>query len=216
VVIGEDDYLVRHGIERALDTQPDIELAASCGDLESLRAAIDSHEPDVVLTDIRMPPSMSDEGLRVAAELADERPDVGVVVLSQYDEPEYVLAFLDRGAAGRAYLLKEKIADVAELTSAVRAVHGGGSMIDPQVVERLVVARSRRRSPLETLTVREREVLELMARGMSNSGIAAELGIGSRSVEKHVGSIFPKLALDHEDTVNRRVLAVLFFLSEIG
>lgn len=216
VIIGEDDYLVRQGVERALATQDDIDIVASCDGYDVLRAAIDEHSPDVVVTDIRMPPAMSDEGIRIASHLATARPDVGVVVLSQYDEPEYVLGLLGGGSQGRAYLLKEKISDVAQLVAAVRTTAEGGSMIDPQVVERLVEARSRTRSPLDWLTPRELDVLDAMARGMSNAGIGQELGIGLRSVEKHVSSIFTKLALDEEETVNRRVQAVLVVLAEIG
>lgn len=216
VVVGDDDYLVRQGVERILALQDDLEIVASCGDYEALEDAVDEHRPDVVLTDIRMPPTMSDEGIRLAAHLASSAPDVGVVVLSQYDEPEYVLALLETGSAGRAYLLKEKISDIDQLAAAVRAVAAGGSMIDPKVVERLVEARARGDSPLRWLTSRETEVLDAMARGRSNAAIAAELHIGARAVEKHINSIFAKLGLTDDDTSHRRVQAVLTFLSDVG
>lgn len=216
LVIGDDEYLVRQGIERILATQPDLEVVASCGDYDSLWEAVLRHRPDVVLTDIRMPPTMSDEGIRLAAHLWAAVPRVGVVVLSQYDEPEYVLAFLEAGSSRRSYLLKEKISDVDQLAGAIRAVADGGSVIDAKVVERLVVARARGRSPLALLTPREREVLKAMAGGMSNAAIAAELHIGIRAVEKHINSIFAKLGLVEDDKSHRRVQAVLTFLSEVG
>lgn len=215
VVIGEDDYLVRQGVERALATQDDLVVVASCERYEGVLEAVDEHQPDVVLTDIRMPPTMFDEGIRVAAQLAADRPEVGVVVLSQYDEPEYVLAFLEARSERRAYLLKEKISDVTQLAGAIRSVAAGGSVIDPQVVQRLVEARSKRDSPLEWLTPRERDVLDAMAQGMSNAAIGAKLGIGLRAVEKHISAIFQKLHLTEEPHFHRRVRAVLAFLSEV-
>ena len=215
LVIGEDDYLVAQGVERTLATQPDLEVVTACGDYDTLRAAVDRERPDVVLTDVRMPPTMSDEGIRLAAELAMTSPRTGVVVLSQYDEPEYVLALLESGAAGRSYLLKEKISDVQQLTAAIRAVASGGSLIDATVVERLVAARARR-TPLGALTPREREVLGAMARGLSNTAVADQLHVGVRAVEKHINVIFTKLGLDEDDRTHRRVLAVLRFLSDVG
>jgi DNA-binding NarL/FixJ family response regulator len=216
IVVGDDDYLVRQGIERVLATHDDLEVEASCDDYTSLEEAVRRHRPDVVLTDIRMPPTMSDEGIRLASQLASTAPEVGVVVLSQYDEPEYILALLDSGSDRRAYLLKETISDIDQLAGAVRAVADGGSVIDPKVVERLVAARSRGRSPLAWLTFREREVLDAMARGMSNAAIAGSLRIGTRAVEKHINSIFAKLGLVEDDKSHRRVQAVLAFLSEVG
>lgn len=215
VAVGEDDFLVREGIERILATQGDIEVVATCGDRDSLLEAIDKQRPQVVLTDIRMPPEMSDEGIQVASALATRAPEIGIVVLSQYDEPEYVLALLDANSDRRSYLLKERVSDVDQLAGAIRAVAQGGSVIDAQVVERLMKARDQRRSPMDWLTPREREVLEAMARGMSNAAIAAELGIGVRAVEKHISSIFVKLGLSEENDVHRRVQAVLTFLSEV-
>jgi DNA-binding NarL/FixJ family response regulator len=215
LVIGEDDYLVAQGVQRILATQPDLEVVATCRDYDKLRTAVDREGPDVVLTDVRMPPTMSDEGIRLASELAVTSPQTGVVVLSQFDEPEYVLALLERGAVGRAYLLKEKISDVGQLTAAIRAVASGGSLIDATVVERLVSARARR-TPLGALTPRERDVLAAMARGLSNTAVADQLHIGVRAVEKHINVIFTKLGLDEDDRTHRRVLAVLTFLSDVG
>jgi DNA-binding NarL/FixJ family response regulator len=215
VVIGEDDYLVRQGVERILATQSDLDVVTSAGDLSGLRRAVTEHRPDVVVTDVRMPPGLSDEGIRLAGELAVSDPGVGVVVLSQYDEPEYVLALLEAGSARRAYLLKEKVSDVDQLAGAVRAVAAGGSVIDATVVQRLVTARARGRSPLAELTDRERDVLQAMARGMSNAAIAAALRIGIRAVEKHINSIFAKLGLVEDDQSHRRVRAVLTFLSAV-
>jgi len=214
VVVGEDDFLVRQGVEQALSIHDDIVVVASCDGYNSLLAEVGELRPDVVVTDIRMPPTFSDEGIRLAATLAVDYPKVGVVVLSQYDEPEYVLALLDSGVHGRSYLLKERISDVEELARAVRAVAEGGSVIDPQVVQRLVQSRTRRRTRLEWLTPREREVLEAMAQGMSNAAIGAYLGMGLRSVEKHISAIFQKLDLTDEERVHRRVQAVLTYLSE--
>lgn len=216
IAVGDDDYLVRQGIERILATHLDLEVVASCGDYDTLRQAIVAHRPDVVLTDIRMPPGMSDEGIRLASYLASTAPAAAVVVLSQYDEPEYVLALLEAGSQRRAYLLKETISDADQLAGAIRTVAGGGSVIDPKVVERLVAARARGDSPLGWLTTRESEVLAAMARGMSNAAIAVELHIGTRAVEKHINSIFAKLGLVEDDRTHRRVQAVLTFLSEVG
>lgn len=216
IVVGDDDFLVRQGMERILAIHEDLAVAASCGDYNSLEEAVRTQRPDVVLTDIRMPPTMSDEGIRLATHLAAAAPEIGVVVLSQYDEPDYVLALLDAGSARRAYLLKEKISDIDQLAVTIRTVAEGGSVIDPKVVERLVAARSRTRSPLAWLTLREKEVLEAMARGMSNAAIAGRLGTGTRAVEKHINSIFAKLDLVEDDGSHRRVQAVLKFLSEVG
>lgn len=216
LVVGDDDYLVRNGIERILATQPDLDVVASCGDYDTLLGFVSRERPDVVVTDIRMPPTMSDEGIRLARHLWSAAPQIGVVVLSQYDEPEYVLALVEAGSARRAYLLKEKISDVDQLAGAIRAVADGGSMIDSKVVERLVAARARGRSPLAWLTPREREVLEAMAIGMSNTAIAASLRTGTRAVEKHINSIFAKLGLVEDDKSHRRVRAVLTFLSDVG
>ena len=214
IVVAEDDFLVRQGLERAVDSQRDFELAASCSSYDEAVDAVERRRPDVVVTDIRMPPTMTNEGIRLAEKLSTLQPDIGVVVLSQYDEPEYVLALLGDGTDGRAYLLKERLSDVAQLSTAIRTVAQGGSVVDPRVVERLIDAKSAGTSPFDWLTAREREVLEEMASGMSNAGIAERLGVGLRAVEKHVSSIFAKLGLEEEPATNRRVQAVLLLLSD--
>lgn len=217
VVFAEDNYLVREGVVRLLGGVEDVELVAVCEDAISLRAAIDATEPDVVVTDIRMPPSGTDEGIRIADEVRDSHPEIGVVVLSQFLEPLYALALLERGAAGRAYLLKERVRDLDQLVSAIREVAAGGSVVDVKVVETLVTARSRSEaSPLAELTPRERQTLEEMAQGKSNAAIARALVITEHSVEKVIHSIFLKLGLTWQPDINRRVKAVLAYLSEEG
>jgi DNA-binding NarL/FixJ family response regulator len=216
VALAEDDVLVRQGIAGVLTSADDLTLVASAGDLDTALRVIDSSDPDVVVTDIRMPPTMTDEGIRLATEIERRYPGTGVVVLSQYDDPDYVLSLLGAGTKGRAYLLKERVSDVEELCSAIRTVAQGGSVLDPQVVERLVQARTRRTSPLDRLTPRETEVLEAMARGLTNGAIADELGVGVRAVEKHINAIFLKLDLSEETAVHKRVVAVVTFLSEVG
>jgi DNA-binding NarL/FixJ family response regulator len=214
VVVAEDSYLVREGVVRLLGAQPEIEVVAACGDLDSLLETVDTEMPDVVLTDIRMPPTGTDEGVRAANILRERHPNVGVVVLSQYSEPAYALALLEDGSARRAYLLKERVSDVNQLLGAIREVAAGGSVIDPQVVEALVAARTRKRgSLLQHLTPREREVLETMAQGRNNAGIAGALHLSERAVEKHINSLFAKLGLSEEPDVHRRVKAVLVFLA---
>ncbi|MGH2807042.1 MAG: response regulator transcription factor [Actinomycetota bacterium] len=216
VVLAEDNYLVREGIQGLLESHPGIRLTATCEDLDSLLAAVEREEPDVVLTDIRMPPTGTDEGIQAANAFRGTRPEMGVVVLSQHDEAEYALALLERGSEGRAYLLKERVSDSAQLIGAIDEVSRGGSVIDPKVVDALVAARSRSAaSPLNALTPRETEVLGEMAQGKTNAAIAAELVLTERAVEKHINSIFPKLGLSGgERDVHRRVKAVLLFLSE--
>lgn len=217
VVLAEDNYLVRQGIANLLEVHPDLEVVAACEDLDSLLAAVAEHSPDVVLTDIRMPPTDSDEGIRAAEYLRENAPGIGVVVLSQHDEAEYALALLDRGAEGRAYLLKERVSDLEQLVGAIKEVAAGGSVIDPKVVEALVAARSRAaRSPLALLSPREGEVMAEMAQGKTNASIAATLFLSERAVEKHINSIFSKLGLSAEKDVHKRVKAVLLFLSQQG
>lgn len=217
VVLAEDSFLVREGVRRLLETEPSLELIATCGDLPSLLAAVDEVPPAVVVTDIRMPPSNTDEGIQAAALLRESHPGVGVVVLSQHDEPEYALKLFEKGSARRAYLLKDSLNDPAHLVAAVREVAGGGSMVDPKVVERLVAARSRRHgSKVQGLTAREQQVLSQMAQGANNDTIAARLALSVRMVEKHINSIFSKLGLSEEADVHRRVKAVLIYLSETG
>ncbi len=215
VVLAEDSYLVREGVRRLLVTEPDIDLVAVCDDYDSLLSAIDRTEPDVVLTDIRMPPTGTDEGIRAAERLRQVRPAAGVVLLSQYADPAYALTFLERGTEGRAYLLKERVSDLDQLLGAIREVARGGSVIDPKVVEALVAARSRAaQSPLARLTPREREVLALLAEGKSNAAVAEGLVLSERAVEKHINSIFAKLNLPEGRNAHRRVKAVLLFLAE--
>jgi len=195
LVIGEDHYLVREGVRRLLESTAEVTILASCGDLPSLEAAVREHQPDVVLTDIRMPPTHMDEGIRLSEWLRRARPQTGVVVLSQYAEADYALALFDKGAARRAYLLKERVFELHQLVDAIRQVSRGGSVIDPKVVERLVEARSRATEPLlDSLTPRERQVLAEVAQGKNNAAIAASLFLTERAVEKHINSIFSKLA----------------------
>lgn len=215
VVLAEDHALLRQGIERLLQTAADIELVGTATDRPTLEALIDETEPDVVITDIRMPPTGTNEGIEVAARLRESRPECGVVVLSQHSEAAYALTLLAGGSARRAYLLKERVADLDELLVAVREVAAGGSRIDAQVIEQLVDAnRSAPGSNLDRLTPRETEVLSEMARGKSNASIAEALVLSERAVEKHTNSIFSKLGLSEERDLNRRVSAVLMYLDE--
>lgn len=212
VVLAEDSYVVREGVRRLLERDPDIEVRAVCADAASAWAAVQESPPDVVVTDIRMPPDHRDEGIELAAHLRAERPEIGVVVLSQFDDPDYAVRLLDGGAAGRAYLLKERISEPGQLATAVRQVAVGGSMIDPQVVE-VLAARRRSHSPLGDLTRREGEVLALVAEGLTNDAIADRLHLSLRVVEKHVGTIFSKLGLSEERDVHRRVKSALIYLA---
>ena len=214
LVLAEDNYLLREGMSRLIEAQPELELAAACEDFDSLVAAIEAHAPDVVLTDIRMPPTGTNEGILAAEHLRRTRPEAGVVVLSQYADPQYALQFLEHGSRGRGYLLKERVSDIDQLLAAIREVARGGSVIDPKVIDALVAARSRAPSALRDLTVRESEVLSEMAQGKNNAAIAAALSLSERAVEKHINSLFSKLGLSEERDVSRRVKAVLLFLAE--
>jgi DNA-binding NarL/FixJ family response regulator len=215
VVIAEDSLLVREGVVAVLRAAGDVDVVAGVGDLPALLAAVAEHRPDVVVTDVRMPPTGTDEGVRAAVALRTEHPGVGVVLLSQHAETGYATALLDGGSAGRAYLLKERVSDPGQLAAAVREVARGGSVIDPAVVEVLVSASGRtRRSPLAELTPRERDVLSQIAQGRSNSGVAAALHLSERAVEKHINVLFAKLGLEPEPDSNRRVKAVLLHLAE--
>jgi DNA-binding NarL/FixJ family response regulator len=217
LVLAEDHYLVREGLRSLLEGQPDFEIAAVCGDLDSLLAAADAERPDVVVTDIRMPPGDTDEGIQAARRLRESDPEVGVVLLSQYADPGYLLSLLDGGGARRAYLLKERMKDPEQLVGAIRAVAEGGSMIDAKVVEALVAENARgAESPLMQLTPRERDVLRGMAEGKNNAAIAADLFLTERSVEKVIHSIFLKLGLTWEKAVNKRVKAVILYLAQSG
>jgi DNA-binding NarL/FixJ family response regulator len=215
LVLAEDHYLVREGLRRLLETEPEFEVAAVCGDLGSLLAAVEAEEPDVIVTDIRMPPGDGDEGIQAAERLRETNPQVGVVVLSQYATPSYALALLEGGSARRAYLLKERVEDLGQLVAAIRAVADGGSVIDPKVVEALVAENARgEESPLNQLTPRERDVLREMAAGKNNGAIAEALFLTERSVEKVIHSIFLKLGLTWETAVHKRVKAVVLYLAE--
>ena len=212
VVLAEDDLLVREGLRSLLAAAPEIELVVVCADGDELVAAVDAHRPDAVLTDIRMPPTGTDEGVRAAAWMRAAHPATGVVVLSQYDDPEFALALLEDGSRGRGYLLKERMSDPTVLVAALLEVARGGSVVDPKVVDALVRARSAR-SPLALLTRREQEVLAEMATGKDNGAIAAALVLSLRAVEKHINGIFAKLGLAEEPEVHRRVKAVLMHLA---
>ncbi len=212
VVLAEDNALLRHGLVRLIDGTEDLSLVGAAPDLPTLTALIDEHDPDVVVTDIRMPPTNSDEGLSVAADLRVRKPETGVILLSQYAEAQYALTLLADGTARRGYLLKERVADGDELAEAVRRVADGGSVIDPTVIEGLVAAQRAKPSELDALTPRELEVLGEMAQGKSNASIAAALVLSERAIEKHTNSIFSKLGLSEERDLNRRVSAVLVYL----
>jgi len=205
---------MREAVHHVVELQGDAEIVADCADGASLLEEVARTKPDVVITDVRMPPSGDDEGIRVARRLRETDPGIGVVVLSHYAEPRYGIALFADGAEGRAYLLKERIHDARELGAAIAVVARGGSMIDPEMVRLLLDSEQRRQdSPLAGVTPRERDVLAAMAAGKSNAAIAAELVLTKRAVEKHVGAIFLKLGLPSEDMVSRRVAAVLLYLS---
>jgi DNA-binding NarL/FixJ family response regulator len=215
VVIAEDSFLVRQGLQQLLAASPSVEVVAACGDLDALLEAIERERPDVVLTDIRMPPTNTQEGIRLAGRLRETHPGTGVVVLSQYSDPIYVLSLLEAGSDRRGYLLKDRVHDRGQLVSAIDTVARGGSVIDPKVVEVLVAAKARAdRSPLSELTPREREVLAQIAEGKSNSAIAESLVLTKPAVEKHINSIFMKLGLASAMDTSKRVKATLLFLAE--
>src|SRR4051812_5687234 len=217
IVVAEDSYLVREALAQLLREDPELELAAVAEDATALVSAIERERPDVVLTDIFMPPSSGAEGIHVAARLRETDPDIGVVILSQYAEPAYALELLESGSAGRAYLLKERVGNRAELVAAIRAVATGGSVIDPKIVDTLIASRSRASDSLVgALTSREREVLAEVATGKSNSAIAESLFLTKRAVEKHINAIFMKLNLRDSDDVSRRVKATLIYLTDEG
>jgi DNA-binding NarL/FixJ family response regulator len=217
LVLAEDQYLVREGLRRLLETDEGLEVVAVCENLDSLFSAVDAERPDVVLTDIRMPPGNTDEGIQAATRLRETHPEIGVVVLSQYATPSYVVALLEGGSERRGYLLKERVNDVEQLVAAVRAVAEGGSVFDPKVVESLVAENARsEESPLNELTPRERDVLREMAEGKNNAAIAEALVLTERSVEKVIHSMFLKLGLTWEPAVHKRVKAVILYLAESG
>ena len=215
MILAEDDFLVREGVRRVLEAVPDVTVVAECSDGDELLAAIDEDPPDVVLTDLRMPPSGADEGIRIATRLRTTHPTIGVVVLSQFAEPEYALALLEQGSERRAYLLKERIHDRSAIASAIRDVAHGGSAVDANVVDALLSAQGAdESSPLRTLTPREREVLAEVAQGKSNAAIAESLVLTKSAVEKHINSIFGKLGLAGAQEISQRVKAALMFLDD--
>jgi len=218
VILCEDSYLVREALRQVLAGASQLVLEAECGDADALLREIEERRPDVVLTDIRMPPTNTNEGIRLAAQLRREHPDIGVVVLSQYADPGYVLQLLESGSEGRAYLLKERVHERHQLVAAIEAVANGESVIDSKIVEVLVAARARgERSPLAELTPRELEVLAAIAEGKSNSAISETLVLTKRAVEKHINAIFLKLNLSHSQLardVSPRVKAALMFLGQ--
>jgi DNA-binding NarL/FixJ family response regulator len=217
VVLADDSYLVREAIMHVLDTEPGFDLVATCEDGDALVAAVDAERPDVVLTDIRMPPSGDDEGIAVANRLRATHPDVGVVVVSQYANPRYGVALLEGGSERRAYLLKERLHDRAQLVGALTTVAEGGSVVDSKVVEALIFAQIRDdHSPLAELTPRELEILSEIAQGKSNQAVADQLVLSKRAVEKHINAIFLKLDLTRDEDVSRRVKAALIYLSELS
>jgi DNA-binding NarL/FixJ family response regulator len=217
VIVADDRLLFRMGLERVLEDDRRVDVVAVCKDLPSLEEAVETTDPDVVLTDMRMPPGNTDEGIRFALELRSSHPDIGVIVLTQYAEPEYALRLLAEGSDRRGYLLKESVAERAQLVSAIESVAGGGSVVDPAIIDDLVTAKEAvADSPLAKLTPREKEVLTEIAHGKSNTAIAASLFLTKRSVEKHINSIYTKLDLLETEDVSKRVAATLLFLSQPG
>jgi DNA-binding NarL/FixJ family response regulator len=213
VIVADDDYLVRSGITALLRELTDVDVVGTADSIDALLTAVDEHRPDVVLTDIRMPPHWDDEGIVAARRIRREHPNIGVVVLSQHAEAAYAMALLEKGVDGVGYLLKERVGDAADLVNALTAVAAGGSVIDPKVVEELVSRRSAAgSSPVSRLTQRESDVLREMATGKNNAAVARSLFLSERAVEKHINAVFAKLGLSEEADVNRRVMAVLTFL----
>lgn len=216
LVVAEDAYLIREGIRSALEPEhEEVEVCEYCPDLPSLLQAVEQHEPNVVITDIRMPPSNTDEGIQAATELRESHPEIGVVVISQYVSPHYALKLFEHGSAGRAYLLKEHVGHRIQLMEAIREVGAGGSVVDPKVVDVLVEARMRaKNSLLARLSTREREVLAGVATGASNAAIAESLFLTKRAVEKNINSLFAKLDLTDDKATSRRVRAALLFIAD--
>jgi DNA-binding NarL/FixJ family response regulator len=215
ILIAEDSLLVRDSVHRALSTDPDVTVVAVAEDYDSAIELVDKHRPTIVVTDIRMPPTSTDEGIRLSRWMRTAHPDVGVIILSQYADPSYAAGLLEDGTSGRGYLLKERVAHFDELSEAVRQVADGGTVLDPLVVEALL-AQPRSAPALSRLTAREREVLGELATGFSNRTVAQRLVLSQRAVEKHINSIFAKLELTVDDSVDRRVKAVLMFLNDGG
>lgn len=216
IVLADDAYILREGVKLVLELEG-YEVVAQAEDYDGLLEAVETHSPNVVVTDIRMPPTGTDEGIRAAKAIRGAHSEIGVVVLSQYVEPEYALRLLEEGTSGLAYLLKERVADAGVLADAVERVAAGESKIDPQVIDALVAGRlAKKESKIDRLTPRESEVMAELAVGKSNSAIAETLFLSERAVEKHINSIFTKLDLVPEKESNRRVQAVLLYLAETG
>lgn len=217
VAIAEDSFLIREGLRQLLEQAPDVDVIAVCADAISLLEAVERNPPDVVLSDIRMPPFREDEGIALAARLRESHPAIGVVILSQYADPAYALQLFEHGSEGRAYLLKERVGNLAELTGAIEAVAAGRSVLDAKIIDLLMSERQRSTaSPLDELTAREREVLTEVATGKSNAAIAASLYLTKRAVEKHINAIFMKLNLRESEDTSRRVKATLIYLADAG
>jgi len=216
VVVAEDAMITREGLVRLLE-EAGVDVVAETQDADELLRKVAATHPDAAIVDIRMPPTNTDEGIRFATDLRDSHPAIGVVILSQFADPTYALALFERGSDRRAYLLKERVHNRAELTAAIQAVATGGSLVDAKIVDGLVTARSQSdRSPLNELTAREREVLAEIARGKSNTAIAESLFLSKRAVEKHINAIFLKLGLANAEDVSKRVKAALMLLAEAG
>ncbi len=214
LAIADDSYLVREGLGQLLAGVPELDVVAMCDDMDSLVEAIDRESPDVVLSDIRMPPSRAREGIQVAAQLRETHPEIGVVILSQYADPSLALELFESGSEGRAYLLKERVADRRQLVEAIQAVAERRSVVDPKIIDGLIAEHdSAAASPLDELTPREREVLAQMAAGKSNAAIASLLFLTKRAVEKHINAIFMKLNLRETEDTSRRVMATLIYLA---
>jgi DNA-binding NarL/FixJ family response regulator len=215
LAIADDSYLIREGVRRLLEKGSEVEVVAVCEDSHTLLEAVDRESPDVVLSDIRMPPFREREGIRVAAQLRETHPAIGVVILSQYADPGLALELFESGSEGRAYLLKERIGNRDELVAAIQAVADRRSVVDPKIIDLLIAERSRSAaSPLDELTAREREVLAEVAAGRSNAAIAGSLFLTKRAVEKHINAIFMKLNLRESEDTSRRVKAALIYLAD--
>jgi DNA-binding NarL/FixJ family response regulator len=215
VVLAEDDLFVREGVQHLIGAMDGLDVVDAVGDLPAAEQALEQLKPDVVVTDIELPPTSTDEGLRLAGTLRARRPDVGVVVLSQHADPKYARTLLEGGGARRAYLLKERVTDPGQLETAIRAVAGGGSYVDSLVVERLLDASAGQAATrIDALTPREVEVMSLIAQAKSNEAVARELNISRRAVERHVNAIFGRLAIAESSDVSRRVMAVLLYLED--
>jgi DNA-binding NarL/FixJ family response regulator len=216
VVIAEDSYLVREAVRQLLEHASDIEVVAVCEETQALLEAVEREMPDVVVSDIWMPPFQGDDGIRVAARLRETHPSIGVVILSQYVDPGLALELFESGSEGRAYLLKERVGDRGELVDAIQAVAERRSVVDPKIIDLLIAERARSAaSPLSELTVREREVLAEVAVGKSNAAIAGSLFLTKRAVEKHINAIFMKLNLRESEDTSRRVKAALIYLADV-